>query len=163
MRAFVLLGVSGSGKSTVGIHAAARLSWPYLDGDDFHPVENIEKMSHGIAFSDAHPWIDALSRAINNQMRPFVIVACSARTRLVLHRLEEAVQRPLTFIHLRATPEVLAHRLNGRSPCRSRDLQTALQTPFGALEIDADDTINVVTALVIAQMRILVGAHHPLT
>ena len=167
MIAFVLMGVSGAGKSTVGIHSAARLAWPFVEGDDFHPAENIEKMSRGVALSDADraPWIDALSAAINNKLAPCVIVACSALTRLVRHRLEDAVQRPIRFIHLRASPHVLASRLHGRRHFMTADLLTsqlaALEAPSGAFEINSDDGIDVVTARVIARMRPLASNPRP--
>jgi carbohydrate kinase (thermoresistant glucokinase family) len=167
MIAFVLMGVSGAGKSTVGIHSAARLAWPFLDGDDFHPAGNIEKMSRGVALSDADRalWIDALAPAINNKIAPCVIVACSALTRVVRHRLEDAVQRPISFIHLRASPHILASRLQGRRHFMTADLLTsqleALEAPSGAFEINADDGIDVVTTRVIARMRPLASNSRP--
>jgi carbohydrate kinase (thermoresistant glucokinase family) len=167
MRAFVLMGVSGSGKSTVGAHAAARLAWPYLEGDDFHPAQNIEKMSRGEALTDSDraPWIDALSRAINDQTASHLIIACSALTRFVRHRLEEAVRRPVSFIHLRASPHVLANRLAGRAHFMREDMLPSqlatLEEPSEAFDINADDAVDVVTARAIARMRILTGVLRP--
>jgi gluconokinase len=164
MRAFVLMGVSGSGKSTVGMHAAACLAWPYLEGDDFHPVANIQKMSHGIPLSDADraPWIDDLARAINQRAEPHVIVACSALTRFVRRRLADSVQRPISFVHLRASPDTLACRLKGRRHFMREDLLASqldtLELPHEAFEIDADEGIDVVAARAIAWMRMLDGA-----
>jgi gluconokinase len=164
MRAFVLMGVSGSGKSTVGRHAAARLAWPYLEGDDFHPAANIQKMSHGIPLSDTDraPWIDDLSRAINQRLEPHVIVACSALTRFVRRRLADSVQRPISFMHLRAAPDTLARRLKGRRHFMREELLASqletLETPHEAFEIDANDGIDVVAARAIAWMRVLGGA-----
>jgi gluconokinase len=163
MRVFVLIGMSGSGKSTVGIHAAAHLAWPYLEGDDFHPAQNIEKMSCGIPLSDADlgAWIDTLARAINSQMRLCVIVSCSVHTHCALQRLEEAVQRPLSFIRLCASPDVLANRLKRHGHRMSTAPSTTPKTPAGAITIDADGSVSAVTAMVIAHMRQLSGLYHP--
>jgi gluconokinase len=167
MRAFVLMGVSGSGKSTIGIHAAARLAWPYLEADDFRPVKNLDKMPHGIPPSDADraPWIDDLSHAINRQVSPCVIVACSGLTRLVRHRLEDAVQRPISFIHLRASPDTLARRLKERHHFIRNDLRAnqleALETPPEAFEINTDDGIYVVTGRLVSRIRMLAGVLRP--
>jgi gluconokinase len=158
------MGVAGSGKSTVSTHAAARLSWPYIEADDFHPAVNLEKMSNGIALTDADciPWIDDLSSTINQQVRPCVIVACSALTQFVRRRLEEAVRRPISFIHLRTSTEVLACRLKGRRHFMGDSLLASqletFETPPEAFAIDADDGIDVVTARVISRMRIITGA-----
>jgi gluconokinase len=165
MKAFVLMGVCGSGKSTVGSRAAAGLRWPYLEGDDFHPLANIEKMSHGIPLSDEDriPWINALCAAINDEIAPCVIVACSALTRAVRRHLEDAVRRPVSFLHLRASRHVLAHRLRERRHFVTDALLAsqlaALEAPLQALEIDADDGIEVVTARVIESMRMHAGSH----
>jgi gluconokinase len=167
MRAFVLMGVAGSGKSTVGTYAAARLAWPYLEGDDFHSIANIEKMSSGIPLSEAdrEPWIESLARAINNQQGPCVIVACSALTRLVRRHLEDAVQRPMSFLHLRASSDTLAHRLQGRNHFMHSNLLgsqlATLEAPTDAFEINADDGIDVVTARVITRLRMLAGMLRP--
>lgn len=61
------MGVSGAGKSTIGKCVAAALDLPFIEGDDYHPPQNVAKMSAGIPLTDADrmPWIDALTRAVN--------------------------------------------------------------------------------------------------
>jgi gluconokinase len=78
----LVMGVTGAGKTTVGKLLAQRLGWQFLDADDFHPPQNIEKMKHGIALTDAdrEPWLAAIHAALfdyaaKNQS---VVLACSA-------------------------------------------------------------------------------------
>jgi carbohydrate kinase (thermoresistant glucokinase family) len=124
-------------------------------------------MSQGIPLSDEDraPWLDALAHAINQQTSPHVIVACSALTQFARQRLLETVQRPISFIHLRASPGVLTQRLQQRHHFMKDELLASqlatLETPRHAVEIDADDSIEVVTARVIACMRTLAGTCEP--
>lgn len=81
-RFFIIMGVAGSGKTTVGRALAAALGWEFYDGDDYHPPENIAKMAAGIPLDDAdrYPWLDTLRYLIASRLkerRPFIL-ACSA-------------------------------------------------------------------------------------
>src|SRR5215216_2581150 len=79
---FLIMGVSGSGKTTVGKALAQRLGWDFFDADDFHPPENIAKMATRIPLNDADraPWLASLhnliSSTLNSNHHP--ILACSA-------------------------------------------------------------------------------------
>lgn len=109
----LVMGVSGSGKSTVGARLAATLSLPFVDGDDLHPVANKKKMAAGIPLSDEdrEPWLDAVAEVL---ARGGVIVACSALRRRYRDRLRMAASR-LRLIYLSGSAALLAHRLAGRS------------------------------------------------
>ena len=114
----VVMGVSGSGKSTIGALLASRLGWSFLEGDDFHPSSNLEKMSRGIALSDAdrHPWLEALGQTMSTLWgtgRPCV-VACSALRRSYRQQLCSWVAQA-RFIHLDIDPTTLAGRLGTRT------------------------------------------------
>ncbi len=78
----ILMGVTGSGKTTIGKALAERLGWDFFDGDDFHSIENIQKMSHGIPLTDEDraDWLNALAGLIHRQLenREHGILACSA-------------------------------------------------------------------------------------
>ena len=78
----VLMGVSGTGKSTVGIELSQKLGISFLEGDDFHSVENKNKMRAGIPLRDEDrlPWLEDL-REINNQTRENLVLSCSALKR----------------------------------------------------------------------------------
>ena len=81
----ILMGPAGSGKTIVGRLLAERLSWEFADGDDFHPISNIEKMSRGVPLSDTDrlPWLEVLrEKMLEWQAREQnVVLACSALKR----------------------------------------------------------------------------------
>ena len=109
----VVMGVSGSGKSTVGQLLAQQILLPFVDGDDLHPVENKRKMAAGLPLTDADrlPWLDAIGGILAQAP---VVAACSALRRVYRDRLREAAPA-LKLVYLRGTPELLAQRLSGRS------------------------------------------------
>src|SRR5215207_371912 len=78
----VLMGVAGSGKTTVGRRLADELGWKFYDADDFHPPANVEKMSRGVALDDddRRPWLAALRRLIDDSLArgESAVLACSA-------------------------------------------------------------------------------------
>jgi gluconokinase len=110
------MGVAGVGKTSVGERLAVRLGVPFLEGDDFHPRRNVEKMSLGVALNDADrwPWLDAIGAAIKNAPANSLVVTCSALKRAYRQRLVAAADRPLVFLFLDASRETLAARLAAR-------------------------------------------------
>ncbi len=80
--AIILMGVSGCGKSSTGAALSARLGWPFLDGDDFHPQENVAKMAagHPLDDNDRAPWLAALHNLIHTHLQAgqSLLLACSA-------------------------------------------------------------------------------------
>lgn len=103
MTVFVILGVSGVGKTTVGELAAQHLQLPFIEADDFHPQSNVDKMSAGIPLTeeDRIPWIDRLIEAINARVENDLVLACSALTRFVRDRLRSELKQPVTFMRRR--------------------------------------------------------------
>ena len=156
MSVFVLMGVSGSGKSTVGRRVAAELALTFIEGDDFHPRSNIEKMGAGTPLTDADraPWIDALVVGINaRQPRIDAIVACSALSHFVRDRLRAGVMERLQFILLSTEPSIIQERLARRPQhfMKSGMLGSqlaALERPAEAIVIDVSRTLDEVCAAV---------------
>ncbi len=115
--AIIVMGVSGSGKSTVGALLAEALGWPFADADGFHPAANVAKMAAGqpLTDEDRWPWLDAIAAHIGASRtagQP-VVVACSALRRAYRERLR-AGHGDLIFLHLAGAPEVIAARQAAR-------------------------------------------------
>jgi gluconokinase len=139
--AIVMMGVSGSGKSTVGVALAARLGVPFRDADEFHPPSNVEKMAAGIPLNDDDrwPWLDAIGSAIRETPpAKGIVVSCSALKRIYRDRIIKAASRPVSFAHLDGPKVVLAERLKSRKghffPPSLLDSQLATLEPLAANE-----------------------------
>lgn len=114
----IIMGVSGSGKSTVGPLLAERLECPYLEGDSFHLSGSIEKMAAGIALRDEDrwPWLSRLAVEIKSGVNGHncVVASCSALKRKYRDALREQIGAPVVFIHLVAEPTRLEARITLR-------------------------------------------------
>lgn len=135
----VVMGVSGSGKSTVGAALAQRLRVPFADADDFHPEANIAKMSAGIALDDEDrwPWLDAIGRWLAEQDAGGGVMSCSALKRSYRDRLRSFCPQT-EFVHLSGTPEVITARQKSRPghfmPASLLESQFATLEPLGTDE-----------------------------
>lgn len=116
MRSPVLLviGVSGSGKTTIGALLAGRLGWAYAEADGFHPAANVEKMRAGIPLTDAdrRPWLETIAAWIERQEGP-AVVTCSALKRTYRDMLRTDPDR-VGLVYLDGSREVIARRLAAR-------------------------------------------------
>jgi gluconokinase len=149
----VVMGVSGSGKSTVGRELAARLGVPYAEADDFHPPENVAKMASGQPLTDADrwPWLRALAAWIAEHSATGGVVTCSALKRSYRDLLRSAAAR-VWFLHLAGDRSVIAARLAARSghfmPASLLDSQFADLEPLGpdepGLTVDITATPEVI-------------------
>ena len=112
--ALVVMGVSGSGKSTIADKLAARLGWDFEDGDKFHPAGNVAKMSagHPLTDEDRWPWLQAIADEIDGVCKAgqHAVIACSALKRayrdILVHGRDD-----VRIIYLRGTQELIASRL----------------------------------------------------
>ena len=115
--AIIVMGVSGSGKSTIGALLAEALGWPFADADGFHPAANVAKMAAGqpLTDEDRWPWLDAIAAHIgaSRTAEQPVVVACSALRRAYRERLR-AGHGDLIFLHLSGAPEIVATRQAAR-------------------------------------------------
>jgi gluconokinase len=137
--AIVVMGVCGSGKTSVGEKLGARLGVPFRDADEFHPPANIAKMSSGVPLddNDRWPWLDAIGAAIHGT-KGGVVIACSGLKRIYRERIKMAAGRPVTFVYLEGSRATLAGRLGGRRghfmPPSLLDSQLAILEPPAADE-----------------------------
>ncbi len=113
----VVMGVSGAGKTTVGAALAERLGAEFLDADDFHPAENVAKMSAAIALTDADrwPWLDRLNGelAARQAAGRGAVLACSALKEIYRARLMQGLA-DARLVHLQGSIEFLRERMKAR-------------------------------------------------
>lgn len=113
-RVIIVMGVSGSGKSTVGQRLAAELGWPFYEGDDFHPQVNVDKMRQGIPLTDADraPWLAALRRSIDDVIAAgrSAVIACSALKQAYRDRLA-GPHREVQFVYLKGSYALIRQRM----------------------------------------------------
>lgn len=115
MRCYVLMGVSGCGKSSVGVALSVMCGMTFIDGDDLHSQSNIEKMSRGEPLSDKDraPWLADVGRVLAKGSKP-VVIGCSALKKKYRNIIRSKVPEPVHFLHLDAPQDVLAHRVARR-------------------------------------------------
>ncbi|MGE0219820.1 gluconokinase [Mycolicibacterium sp.] len=111
----VVMGVSGSGKSTVGAALAQRLRVPFADADDFHPPANIAKMTagHPLDDDDRYPWLEAIGEWLADRCTSGGVMSCSALKRKYRDQLRRHCP-DVEFVHLSGTPEVIGRRQASR-------------------------------------------------
>ncbi len=141
----VVMGVSGSGKSTVGRMVAQRLDWPFYDGDDFHSPENIARMAAGVPLKDEDRagWLATMAAFVEEKTRAGEngVIACSALKvayREVLRRFD---RKQIQFAYLKGSYEVILERMKRRGehfmrPEMLRSQFDDLEEPWGILTID---------------------------
>ncbi|MGH4030766.1 gluconokinase [Actinomycetota bacterium Odt1-20B] len=142
----VVMGVAGTGKTTIGPLLAARLGVPYAEGDDFHPPANIAKMSAGTPLTDEdrRPWLDAIGAWAHGRAAAGLggVVSSSALKRGYRDRLRAAAPGSLVFVHLTGDRKLIedrmAHRQGHFMPAALLDSQFATLEPLGADEAGVD-------------------------
>ena len=155
----VVMGVSGSGKSTIARRLAKALGYGFLDGDDLHPPANVAKMSAGVPLDDADriPWLDAIAAWMRRELAAghSAVIACSALRRVYRERLRRAVPS-VRFVYLEVGHDELARRMRERAhfmPLKLLGSQLAtLEEPDNdepALQVDANGTVEQTLALVL--------------
>jgi carbohydrate kinase (thermoresistant glucokinase family) len=140
----VVMGVTGSGKTTVGTALASALEWPYFDADDFHPPSNVAKMASGVPLTDADraPWLAALRARIEEIQTggSHAVFSCSALKASYRETLA-AGDPDVRFVHLHGSEALLAERLRHRighfmNPELLDSQLATLEPPAGAITVD---------------------------
>ena len=160
-RFVIVMGVSGSGKTSVGKALAEHLGWGFYDADDFHPPENIAKMASGISLDDSDrlPWLAALHNLIASSLkagRPGVL-ACSAlkeRYRQQMLDGNEGVQ----LIYLKGSYDLIWSRMEKRidhymKPHMLKSQFDALEEPVTALTIDISSSVEDIVQAILKQIE----------
>ncbi|MDL2080653.1 gluconokinase [Streptomyces sp. GXMU-J15] len=160
----VVMGVAGTGKTTIGPLLAARLGVPYAEGDDFHPQANIDKMSAGVPLDDGDrwPWLDAIGAWAQGRTGLGGVVSSSALKRSYRDRLRAAAPGVL-FVHLSGDRELIGSRMQQRQghfmPTALLDSQFATLQPLQADEagvvVDVSGTPEEITARAVTALQAL--------
>ena len=156
--AIIVMGVSGSGKTSIAETLAELLHLHFVEGDQLHPASNVEKMSKGIPLTDEDrmPWFDRIGEVMKESLGKgrSVIVSCSALKVSYRERLRAAAGGHLFFIYLEGSKELLTRRMGERKghfmPVSLLESQLAtLEAPKGepgVVTVDIDDTVETIAA-----------------
>ena len=139
---YVVMGVSGCGKSTVGAGLAEGLGGAFIDGDDLHPASNIARMSAGqpLTDEDRWPWLRAVGETLGAGDPPRVI-ACSALKRAYRDLIRDSAGTAVIFVHLHGSHAVLSDRMQHRE---GHFMPTALlDSQLATLEMPGADEVTV--------------------
>jgi gluconokinase len=158
----VLMGVTGTGKSTVGRLLAGQLHWTFVEGDEFHPKANVEKMRQGTPLNDddREPWLEAVRKRLEQarQRGENVVLACSALKHSYQHYLADFAPEDIRFVYLFGSPEVIQQRLANRkahfmNPALLASQFEALEPPEDAIRVE----INQPPTAIVAEIRTKLG------
>lgn len=163
--ALIVMGVSGSGKTTIADALAATLSWRFVDGDAFHPAGNVAKMraGHPLTDEDRRPWLNAIADEIERVCSAdgHVIVACSALKRAYRDVLRRG-RGDVRFVFLNGTPELVAARLARRKghfmpPGLLASQFRALEPPGDgerAVTVSIDASVEAIVAGIVRELNV---------
>jgi gluconokinase len=157
----VLIGVAGSGKTTVGTMLADAMGCPFLDGDSLHSKENIEKMSQGVPLTDSDrgPWLSAIHARILDcfERGQDLVVGCSALKEQYRQVLAKGV--PITWVYLKGSRALIRSRVRNRpghflKVSMLASQFDALEEPDDALVVDVSASPSVIAEQILTQLRL---------
>lgn len=114
---YIVMGVSGCGKSSTGKRLAKSINADFYDADDFHSAASVEKMSSGTPLNDGdrEPWLqDLAQRMVQWNTKGHAVLACSALKEKYRHTLSSTMPEMVKFIYLQGSKQVIAQRVSGR-------------------------------------------------
>ena len=152
----ILMGVSGTGKTSIGRRLSTKLGIPFYDADDFHPLKNIQKMEKGIPLQDTDriPWLEQLNRQLQSWGKEQgAILACSALKesyrKLLMHRVNQ-----VHWVYLQGSKSLIQERINNREGHFMKSEMLAsqfatLEPPSYGLHLSIDDSIASITSTIL--------------
>lgn len=155
---YVVMGVSGCGKSSIGAAFAAAIGGKFIDGDDLHPEANRAKMAAGRPLNDEdrEPWLMLVGQALDTEKGP-IVIGCSALKRRYRDIIRDHAGRDVMFLHLTGAHSVLAARMAARKghfmpPSLLESQLAALEPPMAdetAIAVDIDQTPDSILAVLL--------------
>ncbi len=155
------MGVSGSGKTSVGKLLGKKMNLPFYDADDFHPRSNIEKMANGFPLNDDDrwPWLDELGKQIKCwEAKGGAVLACSALKQIYRERLTKVSNKAFRFIYLSGSFNLIKKRLVSRKNHFFDEnlLQSQFETleiPTDAIHVSIEESTDQITNHIINQLK----------
>jgi len=160
-RFFIVMGVSGCGKSSVGQSLAQFLGWDFYDADDFHPPENVAKMANGIPLddSDRAPWLASLHELISSSLKADKpgVLACSALKERYRKQLTNG-NRGVQIVYLKGSYDLIWSRMEKRTdhymkPQMLKSQFETLEEPSNALTIDISISLDDIVQEILEHME----------
>lgn len=157
----ILMGVTGSGKSTAGRKLAESLGWKYFDADDFHSPANVAKMKSGVPLNDEDrkPWLESLQRLIQERLanRQPAVLACSALKQS--YREVLIIDERVKLVYLKGDYDLIKARLGSRSnhymnPALLESQFQTLEEPVGAMSIDIQSSPDEIVGIIRKQFEV---------
>ncbi|MCA9837120.1 MAG: gluconokinase [Trueperaceae bacterium] len=159
-QALVIMGVSGSGKSTIGELLSEQLGWPFLDGDKYHPEANVAKMSagHPLNDDDRRPWLERLHALIREHLDrgASVIIGCSALKESYRKILKGELDN-VRFVFLEGSYDLILERMQARQhfmkPKMLKSQFETLEPPQEAITVSIAEPAEQVTERIISKLK----------
>lgn len=153
----VVMGIAASGKSTLGLALAKNLGWEFLEGDDYHPQVNIEKMSSGTPLNDEDrlPWLRSINQALCqlDKSGRNAVLACSALKQHYREILAQGIQQ-MRYVYLYGNPQLVRERIANRKghfmPPELIDSQiSTMEPPQNAIRVNIEQPVETQTEKVL--------------
>lgn len=157
----IIMGVSGSGKTTIGQLLSEKTGWPFYDADSFHPQQNIDKMSAGIPLTDEDrwPWLDSMNNFAKEKLpHSHIIFTCSALKEIYRQRLTKHIESNCCWVYLKGDYDTILKRMQQRQHYMPAALLQSqfdlLQEPANALVEDVVQSPKIIVEHIVSALFI---------